>query len=181
MPYMPLSLADDCFRSLQITYDVLPLAAFLALVAVVVGCYMFYAGNKVRIIGFHHPSRTDQSQIVLCDRTYLCFPEVTELVMWTGRSHTGVCPLKDDIVGEARGNLFDPNDKSGSPSYATHVFSVRAMARIATFRVGQSHPKASYCGALLCPCSRSARVHVRLICLYRLYYGLKSYLKEQLT
>ena len=34
---------------LQITYDVLPLVAFLGLVAVAVGCYMFYAGNKVGI------------------------------------------------------------------------------------------------------------------------------------
>lgn len=31
----------------QITYDVLPLAAFLALVAAAIGAYMFYAGNKV--------------------------------------------------------------------------------------------------------------------------------------
>lgn len=43
-------LTDHCFRTQQITYDVLPLPAFLALVALVVGCYMFYAGNKVRIV-----------------------------------------------------------------------------------------------------------------------------------
>lgn len=35
---------------MQITYDVLPLVAFLALVAVAIGCYMFYAGNKVRAL-----------------------------------------------------------------------------------------------------------------------------------
>lgn len=35
---------------MQITYDVLPLVAFLALVIVGVGAYMFYAGNKVRLL-----------------------------------------------------------------------------------------------------------------------------------
>ncbi|CAM9367828.1 unnamed protein product [Scytosiphon promiscuus] len=51
---MPFSLAENlpflalpvALITLKITYDVLPLAAFLALVALVVGCYMFYAGNK---------------------------------------------------------------------------------------------------------------------------------------
>lgn len=33
---------------MQVTYDMVPLVAFLALVAAAVGIYMFYAGNKVR-------------------------------------------------------------------------------------------------------------------------------------
>lgn len=49
---MPLSdgyamMAQFLPPPVQITYDVLPLVAFLALVGVAVGCYMFYAGNKV--------------------------------------------------------------------------------------------------------------------------------------
>lgn len=37
----------------QVTYDVLPFMAFLALVAVAVGCYMFYAGKSVRMSARH--------------------------------------------------------------------------------------------------------------------------------
>ncbi|CAM9673146.1 unnamed protein product [Pylaiella littoralis] len=43
LPFLALPVA---LITLKITYDVLPLVAFLALVGVAVGCYMFYAGNK---------------------------------------------------------------------------------------------------------------------------------------
>lgn len=53
---------------LQITYDVLPPAAFLALVALAVGCYMFYAGNKVGYViqAFLelHPCANGEPQVV---------------------------------------------------------------------------------------------------------------------
>ncbi|CAN0234267.1 unnamed protein product, partial [Ectocarpus sp. 6 AP-2014] len=43
LPFLALPLA---LITLKVTYDVLPFMAFLALVAVAVGCYMFYAGKS---------------------------------------------------------------------------------------------------------------------------------------
>lgn len=63
---------------LQITYDVLPAAAFFALVVVAVGCYMFYAGNKVGV--------------VRCSRSaYLCDLE-------TVRQNPGTAAVNSKIV-----------------------------------------------------------------------------------
>lgn len=50
---------------IKVTYDMVPLVAFLALIAAAIGMYMFYAGKSVRIVQYRRWTAAEFDQVLI--------------------------------------------------------------------------------------------------------------------